>query len=79
MHEDEGHKKSIKIYRMRQREHHERTGDKEIKEDKGGGGYAREKPNRVVKCPHHTENMRETESKSVSGKRDKESRRKKNT
>jgi hypothetical protein len=39
----------------------------------------RDKPNRVVKCPHHTENIREKETKSVSGKIDKESRRKKNT
>ncbi len=39
----------------------------------------RDKPNRAVKCPYLTENMREKETKSVSGKIDKESRRKKNT
>ncbi len=39
----------------------------------------RDKPNKVVKCPDHTENMREKETKSVSGKIDKERRRKKNT
>ncbi len=39
----------------------------------------RDKPNRVVKCPHHTENMREKKTKSVTVKRDKESRRQKNT
>jgi hypothetical protein len=39
----------------------------------------RDKPNRAVKCPHHAENMREKETKSVKVKRDKESWRKKNT
>jgi hypothetical protein len=32
----------------------------------------RDKPNRVVKCPYHAENMREKETKSVTVKRDRE-------
>jgi hypothetical protein len=59
----------------RQREHHEGTGDKDIRREKEtscvywgkrqGSSVlralvqytVRDKPNKVVKCPHHTENM----------------------
>jgi hypothetical protein len=84
--EDEERMKIRKAKRTKsQREHREGTGDEEIRRKKDTscvfwGKNARIVISycRVVKCPHHTENMEEKETKSVTVKRDKESRRKKN-